>query len=157
MVRAVSILLALALAACDPALRPWTSEGAHVEAIRAAEVRLTEAIAGRDEAAALSFYHEYAQIEHPLGEGSTSALASYRHLFGDVANAIEYAPTRIEAAQSGDLAASYGACLITRAPAADAEPVSDHGNCVKLWRPGKDGRWRIAREIRERGASVSRS
>lgn len=153
MIRAVSLLLALALGACDPALRPWTSEGAHVDAIRAEEARLIEAIAGRDETAALSFYHEYAQIEHPLGEGSTSALESYRHLFGAVGNAIEYAPTSIEASQSGDLAASYGACLITRAAEANAEPVSQQANCVKLWRPDKGGRWRIAREIRESGAS----
>jgi ketosteroid isomerase-like protein len=159
MVRAVSILLALALGACDPALRPWTTEGAHVDAIRAAEARLTEAIAGRDAATALSFYHEDAWIEHgaPLDEHSISAVASYRHLFAGVANAIEYAPTRIEASQGGDLAASYGECVITRAAEANAEPVSQQANCVKLWRPDKDGRWRIAREIREAGASVSRS
>lgn len=150
MMRTCALAVMLALGACDLAMRPWTSEGRDVQAIRAAEAMLVAAIAARDEAAVLANYHDDAVIEYaPIDEAALTAIASYRRLFAGDASALQYSPTRIEASQNGDVAASYGECLITNASQANAEPVSRDATCVKLWRPDKDGRWRIAREIRE--------
>jgi hypothetical protein len=58
---------------------------------------------------------------------------------------VNWAPSRVEVARSGDLAWSTG--TYTQSSSLSGTPSTDHGKYVAVWKKQQDGSWKVQADI----------
>jgi uncharacterized protein (TIGR02246 family) len=145
-----TLLAALALALAGTACQPPAQEAGalseeDVAAIRAIPQLYAEAVVASDWPAVASYYTEDAvrlPPNAPLIEGRAAIQAAYEGRPGTVT---EYSNTPVEIEGRGDLAYARGTYTLTFAVPGMAEPISDSGKYVTIFRKQPDGSWLMSR------------
>ena len=120
---------------------------AEEQAIRDLDKKWVGAIARGDVAAVADLYAAdgaFMAPNAPAANGRKAIEAAWKGLMGLPALALEFGPTRIDIAASGDLATDIG--TYTLGFDGKSGRVTDDGKYVVVWRK-VDGRWRILADI----------
>jgi len=139
--RAVPACLALLFftTACN---QPDT-RAADENAIRAADAQWAKTAQAHDLDGTVSYYTDDAVLlppNAPIAADKQSIRASWEALLGPTI-AISWHITKMDVAQSGDLAYLVGAYSLTvRDP--HGNPTSDRGKLIEVWKKQADGKWK---------------
>ena len=148
LVLATAAPLALAMFASVPAVaQQAVDRAAEEEKIRELDRRWVEAVQAGDFEAAGKFYAEDGLIMPPgAAQGAgTKAAAEFWKAISELPNgSMDFGPTRIEVAESGDMAYEVGTW--TLGFDGDQGRVEDEGKYVVVWTK-QDGEWRVAADI----------
>jgi ketosteroid isomerase-like protein len=82
----------------------------------------------------------------PLANGPTEVRALFKGMLALPSMAISWQATHVEVAKSGEMAFTSGEYQLSFATP-DGKTVKDHGKYVTVWHRGKDGEWRVLRDI----------
>lgn len=140
----LGMLLLAGLAACTSGQSVQSPESFDIEQIKAAERRVTAALAAPDVTAWVSEYTEDAVILEPAAPpvSGRAALLELARSMKPIASATINSD-HIEG--SGNVAYSYGTATWTSGRSPDATSTT-HVRQVLVWRREADGVWRIAME-----------
>lgn len=145
---AVSAGLALFTAACSQPLSPTEPRAANEAAIRDADLAWSKAAEAKQVDKIVSYYTDDASSFVDGGAtatGKESIRAQWEQLFL-VDFSIKWQPTKVEAAQSGDLGYSQGTYEETSTDGKGVAKAS-HGKYVVIWKKQTDGAWKAVSEI----------
>lgn len=144
--RYLALLVAIAMLSCSrPAAESRSLTEADVQALRdcvAANVRT--ALAG-DAAAFAALYTEDAMLLPPDG-APVEGRAAIQELFGAL-TVTAFSSSLVEVEGRDDLAYGRGIHSWTFAAPGAAEPVSESGKWIAIWKRQADGSWLIWRDI----------
>lgn len=116
-------------------------------AIRALDVEWLAAVNAKDATATAAFYAEDGQIMPsgaPAAVGREAITAVWQSFMGLPDFAMNFEPTRIVIAESGDVAWEIG--FYDLSFTGESGPVSDHGKYVVTWTK-VNGRWLVGADI----------
>lgn len=140
-----SVIIVLSLSGCatTPRVDPQTEE----QAIRDLGRQWQQAAAAKDAAAIMRFYAPDAVFAPPnmaLASGTEAIRAAWAGLFESPNLSLTWGPTRIEVAQSGDLAYETGA--YRQAFDGPQGRVEDEGNYATAWKK-VGGQWKAVSDV----------
>ncbi len=142
-----ALALALASTACQPPVQqagPLSEED--LAAIDQASESYKQAVLAGDWEAWAAFYTQDAVIMPP-GQPAVSGRDAIKAWGAAFPAIIEWTPKRVEVDGRGDLAYVRATFSMTVAVEGEAEPVSEQGKYLEIWRKQPDGSWRIAVDI----------
>jgi uncharacterized protein (TIGR02246 family) len=119
-----------------------------VEEIRRLEAAMMSTAAEKGAEGYLSYYAEDA-VELPNGAAilqGKKSLSKGMEFLNDKTNRLMWTPVRIDVAQSGDLAYSYGTFEF-RSAGKDGKQTVEHGKYTTIWRKLKDGTWKVVLDM----------
>jgi uncharacterized protein (TIGR02246 family) len=161
MLRPRSIVLLLCnlvlLAACasepqKPAPPPDTRK-ADEAAIRAASADWSKAAQARDLDKTLSYYSEdaiYMVNDGALVRGKDSLRMAWQPELASPGTTLTWETTSVEVARSGDIAYEYGTYTqVTEEK--KGKPKEEKGKYVAVWKKQRDGSWKVAVDIDNKG------
>lgn len=153
MIRLVSVIAVLAafsaaFAACDR--EPPAAHRAQAEAaLRAADSALQVAVEAKDAARTAAFYATDAQllpVAEPVVSGRPAIEREWANVYGIPGFQNRARMTRLEIAESGDLAFTQGT-YESAMRGADGKPTTEVGKWISVWRREADGQWRVVADI----------
>ena len=120
-------------------------EASEVDAVRAADAALQEAVAAKDLKTIVSFYADDAVLmpaAEPLVTGKSAIAAEWGHILAipDMQNASKL--VRVEASSANDLAYTMGTYQ-SQMMGEDGRQVTEPGKWLSVWKKQPDGAWRI--------------
>jgi len=119
------------------------------EAIRAADQGWARVFAAKDLKASVEFCAEGASFmapNAPIATGKQAISQAFSFFFTLPVLQINWQPTKIEVARSGELGYSSGAYEMSfKDPS--GKTVPDHGKYVTVWRKQSDGSWKVIYDI----------
>ncbi|HMG86827.1 MAG TPA: SgcJ/EcaC family oxidoreductase [Terracidiphilus sp.] len=144
-------LIALSLAACNPAPTPAPdTHDADVKAITDTEVQANQAWAAKDADKVMTFYADDALLMTPGAEavhGKDAIRDELKQMLADPALSLTFQSSKVDVAKSGDLGYTAGTYKLTVTDPATHKPVTDHGNYVTSFRKQADGSWKAVADI----------
>lgn len=132
----------LMLAACNTQPAPDTK--AAEAAVRKADADWVKAAQGKKAEDWVAFYSDDVVILPPNDKtynGKEAARKPVADLLAMPELVISWQPTKVEVANSGDLAYLYGTYQIT-ANGPDGKPMTDNGKMLEIWKKQADGGWK---------------
>jgi uncharacterized protein (TIGR02246 family) len=141
-----ALALAVASAACQPAAQEAGLSGEDIAALNQAADAYQAAVMAGDWDAWAAFYTEDAVIMPP-GQASVSsrdAIKAWGEAFPTI---VEWTTDRVDVDGRGDLAYVRATFSMTVEVEGEAEPVSEQGKYLEIWRKQPDGSWLIAVDI----------
>lgn len=124
-------------------------DSAAEEAIRAADQGWARVFGAKDLKASVDFCTDDAAFmapNAPLAAGKQAISQSFAFFFTLPDIKINWHPTKIEVARSGELGYSSGVYEMNfKDPA--GKPATDHGKYVTIWKKQSDGMWKVAYDI----------
>lgn len=125
---------------------PPDTRAADEAAIRKADTDWAKAAESKQVDAWVAYYSDDA-VFLPANEKMATDRAAIRKSIGDLLAmpglSIKWAPTKVEAARSGNIGYSWGTYELT-ANDSKGKPVTDHGKYVEIWKKQSDGSWKCA-------------
>lgn len=106
----------------------------------------SKAAESKQVAAWVAYYSDDAAVLPPNEKMATDRDAirkSIGGLFALPGMSIKWAPTKVEAARSGDIGYTWGTYELT-VNDPKGKPVIDHGKYVEIWKKQSDGSWKCA-------------
>ena len=144
-------LIALSLAACNPAPTPAPdTHDADVKSITDTEVQANQAWASKDADKVMAFYADDALLMTPGAEavtGKDAIRAELKQMLADPAVSLTFQSSKVDVAKSGDLGYTAGTYKLTVTDPATHKPITDHGNYVTTFRKQADGSWKAVADI----------
>jgi len=132
---------------CSPA-QPDT-RAADEAAVRKADVDWATAAQSKQPDAWLAFYTDDTVVLPPNDQpasGKDSIRKSVAGLLAMPGLSINWQPTKVEVARSGDIAYSYGTYgIIFNDPS--GKPVTDQGKYTEVWKKQSDGGWKCVLDM----------
>lgn len=148
------LLLALLPSACSRTpTAPMTAPDTRAldeKAIRDTEAAWMRAFATRQPQMAAAFYEDDAASmlpDTPLMSGKAAILAGMKPELGDPNFSLVFAPTKIEIAQSGEMAYSQGRFKYTTTDPITKKRVGQSGNYVEIYKKQPDRTWKVIEDI----------
>ena len=118
------------------------------QAIRDLDAQWSKAAQSKDVDKTVSYYSDDATVL-PANAPMANSRESIKKIWGDLIASpgfsISWKTTKVEVAQSGDLAVSSGTYELTMNDAA-GKPTTDHGKYVEVWEK-KGGAWKCGIDI----------
>jgi ketosteroid isomerase-like protein len=117
-------------------------------AVREADLNWSKAAASKDVDKVVFFYAEDGAIyppNAPTAAGRPAIRVAWTGLVNLPGFALNWAPSRVEVARSGDLAWSTGTYTMTSN--VPNTPTTDHGKYVAVWKKQQDGNWKVEADI----------
>ena len=139
--------VATILGACQPA--PADQSAAAAAAVRAADIAWEKAFSGRDTVAAVAAVEPTGSVlapNAPIATGPEAIRMLFTGFYALPAMNIHWAPTKVEAARSGELAYSTGTYELTFTDP-KGKPITDHGKYATVWRKQADGAWKVVVDV----------
>jgi uncharacterized protein (TIGR02246 family) len=144
----LALALCAPLAACTQPAKPVdTAEAA--KAVKAAEAEMLAAFKAKDAAKIASLYTPDAEVMvpfEPVVRGSDVAKSTAGDL-KDPAFSIDFANTRTEVSNGGDMAFTHGTFTATYTNPATKQPGTMKGSYVTVFRKQADGSWKAVQDI----------
>lgn len=119
------------------------------QAVRAADQAWLKVFAARDVQATTAACAEDASVlaqGFPIATGREAIGKLFGGFFQMPGFTMEWHPTRVEVAQSGELAYTSGT-YSDSAQDASGKTVQDRGKYVTIWKKQKDGSWKVQLDI----------
>ena len=141
------VVLSVFLLGCSQ--QPPDTRAADEAAIRAAEAAWSKVAGAKQLDATVSYYSADASVLAPNAPIATTAeaiRATWAQMFALPGFAIQWQPTRVELARSGDLAFAQGTYEMTMT-GPQGSPVTDRGKYVDVWKKQADGAWKVVADI----------
>lgn len=120
------------------------------QAIRDTEARWVKAFATKEPVKAAAFYADDAASmlpDTPLMTGRQAIIEGMKPELGDKNFSLVFAPTKVEIAQSGEMAYSQGRFEYTTTDGKTGKRVGQAGNYVEVYRKQADGSWKVEEDI----------
>ena len=117
--------------------------------LRGLEALWSKTAGAKDLDKTVSFYAEGAMVLPPNGPIATTNEAIrkvWKDLFETPGYALSFKPSKVEVAQSGDMAYSSGTYEFTMNDAS-GKPVKDQGKYAAVWKKQADGKWKCVVDI----------
>ena len=117
--------------------------------LRGLEAQWSKTAGAKDLDKMVSFYADGAMVLPPNAPSATTKEAIrkvWKDLFETPGSAVSFKPSKVEVAQSGDIAYSSGTYDVTMKNAS-GKPVSDQGKYVAVWKKQADGKWKCVADI----------
>ena len=138
--------------------QPQTTTGhdTDVQALKDNEAQWNKDFQAKDANRLASHYTEDAVLITPGGppaNGKAAISSSLRQMVSDDALSLQFSPTIVEVAQSGDVAYTQGAYTLTVTDPATKKPVTDHGSYVTVYKKQPDGSWKAYLDIASSGSA----
>ena len=117
-------------------------------AIRNADAEWSRAIEAKDLEKATSFYADDASVypsNAPLVTGRDNIRQTWSHFFDTPGFQLQFAPTKVEVAKSGDLAYDAGT-FEGKMNGSDGTPTTVQGKYVVVWKK-QNGQWKAVADI----------
>jgi uncharacterized protein (TIGR02246 family) len=151
--RRYTILLGTGAAACVLAIgcgqqTPPDTRAAEETSLRTLNDQWSKAAGAKDLEGTVSYYSDDASVfppNAPLASGKQTVHAVWADIIAS-ASAISWQTDKVEVARSGDLAYVTGTYQTT-AKDPKAQPVSDTGKFVEVWKKQADGKWKVVADI----------
>jgi uncharacterized protein (TIGR02246 family) len=144
-------LIALSLAACNPAPTPAPdTHDADVKAITDTEVQTNQAWAAKDGDKIMAFYADDALLMTPgleMVHGKDAIREAMKGMLSDTALSLTFQSSKVDVAKSGDLGYTAGTYKLTVTDPATHKPINDHGTYVTTFRKQADGSWKAVADI----------
>jgi uncharacterized protein (TIGR02246 family) len=140
------VTLALGLAAAAVCLAADTKIQ---QALRDLDAQWSKAAEARDVDKLVSFYADDAIVLPAHASIATTPDAirtTFKNLLGNPGVALSWKATKVDVAQSGDIAYTTGTYQLT-APDDSGKPTTDHGKYVAVWKKQTGGSWKVAVDI----------
>jgi uncharacterized protein (TIGR02246 family) len=119
------------------------------QALRDLDAQWSAAAAAKDVDKTVSFYSGDAIVMPPNASAATTKEAIrkvWQDLLATPGFGISWKTTKVEVANSGDLACVSGTYEVTMNDPT-AKPASDHGKYVEVWEKQADGKWKCGTDI----------
>lgn len=140
----VAAAFLLVLAGCNTQPAPDTK--AAEAAVRKADADWVKAAQGKKAEDWMAFYSDDVVILPPndkTSNGKDAARKPVAELLATPGLVISWQPTKVEVANSGDVAYLYGTYqMTTNGP--DGKPMTDNGKMLEIWKKQADGSWKCA-------------
>lgn len=120
------------------------------KAIRDSEAAWAKAFATKEPEKAAAFYADDAASmlpDTPLMTGIQAIIAGMKPELGDPNFSLVFAPTKVEIANSGDMAYSQGRFKYTTTDPRTRKRVGQEGNYVEVYKKQADGTWKVEEDI----------
>jgi Ketosteroid isomerase homolog len=143
---AISILLSATLIAQNR--KHSSKEKEDVTAIRNADKHWSQAVAAKDLDKTISFYGDGASVlpfNTPLATGKNNIRDLWSHLFATPGFHLQFAPTTVDVATSGDMAYDIGTFEL-KMNGPQGTPTTTQGKYVVVWKKQKEG-WKAVADI----------
>ena len=117
-------------------------------AIRNADAEWSRAIEAKDLEKATSFYADDASVYRsnaPLVTGRDNIRQTWSHFFDTPGFHLQFAPTKVEVAKSGDMAYDAGT-FEGKMNGSDGTPTTVQGKYVVVWKK-QNGQWKAVADI----------
>ena len=117
-------------------------------AIRRADAEWSHALEAKDLDRATSFYADSASVypfNAPLATGKDNIRQLWSHLFDSPGFHLQFAPTKIEVAKSGDMAYDAGTFEL-KMNGSNGAPTTTEGKYVVVWKK-QNGQWKAVADI----------
>lgn len=127
-------------------MRQAVTPSADEMAIRETAAAWSKAAGAKELERCLSFYTQDASVlpfNAPIAEGRDQIRHVWSILMSNPGYSLRFAPTKIEVAQSGDLAYEIGTFDLTLADDA-GKPTPMRGKYVVVWKKQANGMWKAA-------------
>jgi len=148
------VLFVMATSGCmrQPTVAPATPDthAADEQAIRASEASWVKAFATKEPEKAAAFYADDAASmlpDTPLMSGKAAIIAGMKPELGDPNFSLVFAPTKVEIAQSRDIAYTQGTFRYTTTDPKTKKRVGQAGNYVEVYKKQADGTWKVEEDI----------
>ena len=115
---------------------------------RQADMDWSKAAASKDVDKVVSYYAEDGAIyapNTPLAAGRPAIKVAWTGMVNLPGFMVNWVPSRVEVARSGDLAWSTGTYTMTTSVPGTAN--TDHGKYVAVWKKQSDGNWKVQADI----------
>jgi uncharacterized protein (TIGR02246 family) len=117
-------------------------------AVRQADMDWSKAAASKDVDKVVSYYTEDGAVyapNSPLAAGQPAIKVAWTGMVNLPGFMVNWVPSRVEVARSGDLAWSTGTYTMTTS--VPGTSVTDHGKYVAVWKKQSDGNWKVQADI----------
>ena len=139
------LVLSICLALLSFAFASSASE-TDTKALRDLDAQWSAAAGAKDLDKTVAYYSDDAIVMPPNAPSATTKEAIRSVLFASPGLVISWKTTKIEVAQSGDLACLSGTYELTMNDAS-GKSVNDHGKYVEVWEKQSDGKWKCGTDI----------
>lgn len=146
----LKLALVLAVLAIPIGCPPGTNTEADEHAIRDTEKQWNQDFASKDIDKLALYYAEDAVLMGPgmaPSVGRESVRSTLKQMVADPALSLKFAAAKIDVAESGELAYSRGAYVMTMTDPQTKKVIHDRGSYVTAYRKGADGKWRAVADI----------
>jgi ketosteroid isomerase-like protein len=119
------------------------------KALRDLDAEWSAAAGAKDLDKTVSFYSDDAMVMPPNDAAATSKETIrkvWQDLLASSGLVISWKATKVEVAESGDLACLSGTYELTMNDPS-GNPVNDHGKYVEVWEKQADGKWKCGTDI----------
>ncbi len=119
------------------------------QAIRDLDSQWSAAAGSKELDKIVSYYADNALVMPPNDAAVTSKdgiRSAWKEMLALPGFSISWKATKVEAAQSGDLAYSSGTYDMTLNDAS-GKPAPDHGKYLEIWKKQADGTWKVVADI----------
>jgi uncharacterized protein (TIGR02246 family) len=133
--------------------RDGGKHAAEVQAIKDNEARWNQEFEARDLEKVTAHYTEDAVVmapDLPACAGKEAIRSMLKAMFADPAMSLEFRISRVEIADSGDMASSQGSFTVTATDPGAKAPVTSSGNYVTVYRK-QAGEWKAVFDIASPG------
>jgi ketosteroid isomerase-like protein len=128
----------------------WAADTKAIEqALRDLDAQWSAAAAGKDLEKTIAFYSEDAIVLPTNAPAATTKEAirnTWKDLLASPDLAISWKITKVEVAESGDIAYTTGTYELSK-NSAIGKLVPDHGKYVEVWKKQPDGKWKVVADI----------
>lgn len=143
----LAVAIAALLTACQAVVQ--TDPRADENTIRNADIEWSKAAAAKDLEKILSYYAEDASVlapNSPIATGKPSIRTTWTGMINLPGFSVNWAPSRVEVAKSGDLAWTSGVYNMMTTDS-QGKATSDHGKYIEVWRKQPDGNWKVVADM----------
>jgi len=147
-------LAALTLAGCNAAAEP-VDKAAIERQLRKNEQQWNRAYASRDAAALAAMYAEDAALANPganMAKGAKAIAKETESYTKDPNLRVAFSASRIQVADSGDLAYTRGNYQLTMTDPKTKQPHNSTGYYLTVWQKQDDGSWKAVEDFITPGA-----
>jgi ketosteroid isomerase-like protein len=125
-------------------------------ALRKLDAQWSNAAGAKDLEKTVSYYAAAANVMPPNGPAATTKeaiSAMWKELLTSAGASISWTATKVEVANSGDIAYTTGTYQLTMNDAS-GKAVPDHGKYLEVWKKQADGNWKVVADIWNSDLSV---
>jgi uncharacterized protein (TIGR02246 family) len=143
-----TLVVTLALGAAAAAVC-WAADTKMEEALRDLDAKWSAAAGAKDIDKTVSYYSEDAVVmppNAPSAKTRETIRSAWKEMLTTPGAAISWRATKIEVANSGDLACVRGTYEEAMTDAS-GKSVKDHGKYVEVWKKQADGTWKVVADI----------
>lgn len=132
---------------------PKQSAGTHdtdVQAVKDTEAQWNKDYQAKDADKVTAYYTDDAVLIAPgsaPANGKEAIRASMKQFVSDPALSLQFQPSLVDVASSGDVAYTQGSYTLTVTDPTTKKPVNDHGSYVTVYKKQSDGSWKAVLDI----------